>query len=47
VADDFAVDPGDGLELVRPVLRVMRPGDPCGGVRSPFGGHTKVLFAGF
>ena len=43
VADDFAVDPGDGLEFVGPVLGVVGPGDPGGGVRSPLGGHAVVL----
>ena len=42
VADDFGVDPGDGLEFSGPVLGVVRPGDPGGGVRSPLGGHAVV-----
>ena len=42
VANDFGVDPGDGLEFSGPVFGVVRPGDPGGGVRSPFGGHAVV-----
>ena len=40
VADDFGIDPGDRLELSRPVAAIMRPGEPGGGVRFPFGGHA-------
>ena len=46
VADDLGVDPGDGLEFSGPVLGVVGPGDPGGGVRSPLGGHAVVLVAG-
>ena len=42
MADDLAVDPGDGLELAGPVLGIVGPGDPCGGVRGPFGGHAEA-----
>ena len=42
VADDFGVDPGDGLEFSGPVLGVVGPGDPGGGVRGPLGGHAVV-----
>jgi len=42
VADDLGVDPGDGLEFSRPVLGVVGPGDPGGGVRGPLGGHAVV-----
>ena len=42
VADDFGVDPGDGLEFSGPVLGVVGPRDPGGGVRGPLGGHTVV-----
>jgi len=45
VADDLGVDPGDGLELSGPVLGVVRPRDPGGGVGSPFGGHAEVSIA--
>lgn len=45
VADDLAIDPGDGLELAGPVLGVVGPGDPGGGVGAPFGGHAVVLIA--
>jgi hypothetical protein len=42
VADDLGVDPGDGLELSGPVLGVVGPGDPGGGVGGPLGGHAVV-----
>ena len=42
VADDFGVDPGNGLEFSGPVLGVVGPGDPGGGVGSPLGGHAVV-----
>ncbi len=41
VADHLAVDPGDRRQLARPVARLVRPGDPGGGVRLPLGGHDK------
>ena len=37
---DLRVDPGDGLEFAGPVLGVVRPGEPGGGVRLPFSGHA-------
>jgi hypothetical protein len=40
MADDLGVDPGDGLELAGPVVGVVGPGDPGGGVRGPLGGHA-------
>ena len=40
VADDLAVDPGDGLELAGPVVGVVGPGGPGGGVWGPLGGHA-------
>ena len=46
VANDFGVDPGNGLKFSRPVFGVMGPGDPGGGVRSPLGGHA-VGFVGW
>ncbi len=45
MADDLGVDPGDGLEFVRPVFGVVGPGDPGGGVGRPFGGHAVVPVA--
>lgn len=42
VADDFGVDPGDGLEFSGPVLGVVGPGDPGGGVEGPLGWHAVV-----
>ena len=40
MADDLGEDPGDGLKLAGPVGGVVGPGDPCGGVRLPLGGHA-------
>jgi hypothetical protein len=42
MTNDLAVDPRDGLEFAGPVVGVMRPGDPGGGVRSPLGGHAVL-----
>ncbi len=41
VSDDLGVDPGDGLELTGPVVGVLGPGDPGGGVGLPLGGHAE------
>ncbi len=38
-ADDLRVDPGDGFELVGPILVVVGPGDPCRFMLGPFRGH--------
>jgi len=46
MADDLGVDPGDGLEFAGPVLGVVGPGDPGGGVRVPLGGHA-IEFVGW
>jgi len=43
VADDLGVDPGDGLEFSGPVLGVVGPGEPGGGVVGPFSWHSEVL----
>ena len=40
VADDFGVDPRDGLEFPGPVAAVVGPGEPGGGVGLPFGRHA-------
>ncbi len=45
-ADDFRVEPGDGLEFTGPVLAVVRPGEPCGLVRLPLGGHAVAELCG-
>jgi len=42
VADDFRVDPGDGLEFVGPILWVVGPGKPSGGVCIPLCGHEVL-----
>jgi hypothetical protein len=40
MADDIGKDPGDGLKLSRPIIAVVRPGQPGSGVRLPFRGHA-------
>src|SRR5580698_7315481 len=45
MADNLAIDPRNGLKLAGPVLGVVRPGDPSGGVRSPFSRHAIVELA--
>ena len=40
VADDLRIDPGNGLELSRPIAAKMRPGKPRGNMRFPFGWHA-------
>ncbi len=40
VADDIGKDPWDGVKFSRPVRAVVRPRQPCGLMRLPFGGHT-------
>ena len=40
MADDLCINPGDGLELAGPVVGVMGPSDPGGGVVLPLGGHA-------
>lgn len=45
VADDLGVDPGDGLEFSGPVLGIVGPRNPGGGMGLPLGGHTVVLAA--
>jgi len=41
-ADDFAEHPRNRLEAAGPVFGIVRPGDPCGGMRLPFGGHAEA-----
>ena len=45
-AHDLAVDPRNGLEAARPVVFVVRPGDPGGFVRFPLGGHAEAELRG-
>ena len=40
VANDVRVNPGDRRKFSRPVGFFVRPGEPCGRVRLPFGGHA-------
>ena len=40
VAHDLGVDPWDGTEFSGPVLGIMRPGNPGGGVGRPLSGHA-------
>ena len=42
VADDLGINPRDGLEFARPIPAIVRPCQPCGGVRFPFGRHAVV-----
>src|SRR5579864_2079351 len=42
VANDFRIDPGNGLELSGPVAFEMRPGQPGCVVRFPLGGHANL-----
>src|SRR5581483_462055 len=44
IANDFRVDPWNGLELSRPVVFEMGPCEPSGGVRFPLGGETRFGF---
>src|SRR5580698_2530070 len=46
MANNFRIDPADRLELARPVVFVMRPGQPGSRVRFPFGGHAQVASHG-
>ena len=39
-AHDLRIEPGDGLEFSGPVLGVVGPGEPCGLVPIPLGGHA-------
>ena len=41
-AHDFAVHPRDRAKLAGPIAGVVRPADPRGVVRLPFGGHTEA-----
>src|SRR5262249_20746140 len=38
---DLRVHPRNRRETPRPVLAIVRPRDPCGLVRFPFGGHAE------
>lgn len=46
-ANDLSVDPRDGLEFSGPVFGVVRPGEPCGIMRSPLGRHAVAGFIWF
>ena len=37
---DIAIDPRNGREFSRPIGSLVRPGEPGGFVRLPFGGHA-------
>jgi hypothetical protein len=43
VADDFPVDPRDGLKLSRPIVAMVGPSQPSGVMRFPFCGHAEAL----
>src|SRR6266568_4386864 len=42
MADDFSKGPGNGRKFSRPVGYFMRPAEPGGFVRFPFGGHAET-----
>jgi hypothetical protein len=42
MAHDFGVDPGDRREFAGPIGALVRPAEPCGFVRFPFGGHAEA-----
>src|SRR5262249_43903218 len=42
MADDFREGPRDRRKLAGPVGEFMRPGEPGGFVRFPFGGHAEA-----
>jgi hypothetical protein len=44
LADHLAVNPANGVNFVRPVGFIVRPAEPGGGVRLPFGGHGVAEF---
>ena len=46
VADNLRIYPLDRLELARPVIAKMRPGEPRGFMRLPLGGHAIARFSG-
>ena len=46
VPHHFAIDPGNGREFARPVTGVVRPGEPGGFMRFPFGGHPVTQVGG-
>src|SRR5215471_17175978 len=46
VADDIGIDPGNALELSRPVVLIARPGDPSSLMSLPLRRHAVSKFAG-
>ena len=42
LAHDLGIHPRNGREAARPVVAIVRPGDPGGLVRLPFGGHAEA-----
>ncbi len=44
MADDFAINPGNGRELAGPIGGFMRPREPGGVMRFPLGRHAEVGF---
>src|SRR5579864_3724206 len=44
--DDIGKDPGNGVEFSRPVRAIVRPRQPCGLMRLPFGRHAIAKRAG-
>src|SRR6185369_3839495 len=42
MADDLSVDMRDAGELSRPIVLIVRPGDPSSFVGLPLGGHAQL-----
>src|SRR5512140_1295095 len=40
VANDIGKDPGNSVKFSWPVRAIVRPRQPCGLMRLPFGGHA-------
>src|SRR5690242_5768478 len=46
MADDLAVDPRNGFKLVRPVVALVRPGEPSRPMGFPFRRHAETKLGG-
>ena len=47
VAHDLGIHPPDGLKFAGPIVAMVGPGDPCGVVRFPLGGHAVAVGLGW
>ena len=45
-ADDFSINPANGIELVGPIGRIVGPAEPSGLMGLPLGGHGVAQFGG-